>query len=105
MKGTEKQINWATEIINGVMATISANKTNAQNSQIHPIRKTAEVWAYMETRYETIMQSDKMQDAAWVIEHRNAEMFQPVKLMSRIETASRNICGNDMMAAAKKVLG
>lgn len=105
MKGTEKQVNLATDIINGVMATIRANKTNAQNSPIAPIRKTAEVWSYMETRYEAIMQNDKMQDASWVIEHRNAEMFQPVKLMSRIETASRNICGNDMMAAAKKILG
>lgn len=105
MKGTEKQINYATDIINGVMATIRTNKTNAQNSPIAPIRKTAEVWAYMEARYEAIMQNDKMQDAAWVIEHRNAEMFQPMKLMSCIETVSRNRFGNDMMAAAKKVLG
>lgn len=105
MKGTEKQINWATDIINGAMATICANKTNAQNSPIAPIHKTADVWEYMENRYETIMQSDKMQDAAFVIEHRNSEMFQPIRLMSRIETVSRNICGNDMMMAAKKVLG
>ncbi len=104
MKGTEKQVNWATAIINGVMATIRANKANAQNSPIAPIRKEAEVWEYMEHRYETIMHSDKMQDASWIISHRDAEMFQPLRIMSRIETAARNL-GGDMMAAAKKVLG
>lgn len=104
MKGTEKQIKWATDIINGVMETIRANKVNAQNSPIAPIRKEAEVWEYMLTRFEAIMQSDKMQDASWIISHRDAEMFQPLKMMSRIETASRNLDG-DMMAAAKKILG
>lgn len=104
MKGTEKQVNWASDIINGVMETIRRNKVNAENSPIAPIRKKAEVWEYMETRYETIMQSEKMQDASWIINNREAEMFQPLKLMSRIETASRNT-GVDIMAAAKKILG
>lgn len=104
MKGSEKQIKWATDIINGVMETIRKNKENAQNSAAAPIRKTAEVWAYMEDRYTEMLKADKMQDAAFVINNRNAEAFQPLKLMSRIDTMS-HYHDNDLMAAAKKILG
>jgi hypothetical protein len=72
--GSEKQIEWASNIINGALETIEANKVQVQSNYPEGKMKERELgkWAVVETQYNTALAKveQKPKNAAFVIENR-----------------------------------
>lgn len=88
MKGTEKQVRWATDIIDNARRCIAANIENCKGNKA--LEREIPAWERISERFEAYMDHPKMQDAGWVINNRNNKIFDPIQLMNEIRiTASR----------------
>lgn len=104
MTGSEKQVKWASEIMENVLATIKSNKAICESSTVAPIKAKAETWAYMEKRYEEMFETELFQDASKIIDQRNAKVFDVNQIANEIETIAKN-CNISRTDAAKRVIG
>lgn len=103
MKGTEKQIKWAEDIIAKVQNCIAANIENCKGNKA--LEPEIPAWEYMAQRFEAVLASQpKMSDAAFIINNRSNIVFHPIDLMQEIGM-TRDKFNMEWIEAAKKVLG
>lgn len=79
LKGTEKQIAWATDLINDAMNTINANLENAKNSRDFYAKYNVQAFSELKASLEKVIA--KLETAAQVIDNR--EILNPSQILHK----------------------
>lgn len=107
MTGTDKQIKWAQDIINERLGTCDANiKLSEERYQQYGTdiyKEDAECYKIIKTALEALFADPKMQDAATIINRRDA-LPDASALISKAETIAHNK-GLSKIDACKMVCG
>lgn len=102
MKGTEKQIKWAEDILTSTTSHIDQMIAFCESNKAYTAQVDA--WKYMQERYSVMLQNPKFQDAAFVINNRSSKVFRTDAIMSDAETMAGNL-QLPLVDALKKIIG
>ena len=104
MKGTEKQIAWAEDIINNARQCIDNNIAYINTlTDNNPLKHDLPIWERLQVRFAEAVAHPKMQDASFVISNRNNKIFHPQDIIGMVTTMTHN--GIALEDAIKRTIG
>lgn len=94
LKGTEKQIAWATDLINDAMNTIVANLENAKNSKDFYAKYNVQAFSELKASLEKVIA--KLETAAQVIDNRS--ILNPSQILHKANMRANQLRELDLRA-------